>query len=127
MRYVAPTLLVRSVEESLRFYTAALGFEEWFRYDVAGRLETAGVMRGGVRVILDRTAETDQARMAHYGAGVTLYVDMGETDIDDYYIHVQPRAKVLRPIADKPWGDRVFTVADPDGYALSFALTRTPA
>jgi uncharacterized glyoxalase superfamily protein PhnB len=59
--------------------------------------------------------------------GVTLYVDMGETDIDDYYIHVQRRAKVLRPIADKPWGDRVLTVADPDGYELSFALTRTPA
>ncbi|MDB4896373.1 MAG: Glyoxalase-like domain [Firmicutes bacterium] len=35
--------------------------------------------------------------------------------------------RTLRPIADKPWGDRVFTVADPDGYELSFALTRASA
>jgi uncharacterized glyoxalase superfamily protein PhnB len=115
------------VAESLRFYTAVLGFEEWFRYEVEGRLESAGVMRGGVRIILDRTAETDQSRIAHYGAGVTLYVDMGESDIDDYYMHVQPHVKVVQPIADKPWGDRVFTVADPDCYELSFAFTRTPA
>jgi uncharacterized glyoxalase superfamily protein PhnB len=34
-------------------------------------------------------------------------------------------ASVIEEIGDRPWGDRTFAIADPDGYRLRFAKTLT--
>lgn len=121
--HLAPVLSVRSVEESLQFYQQALGFSEWFRWEQHEQLAAAGVVRGNARIILDPATRLTEEEMKHRGTGVELYVDVGGADIDAYYAQVNGRAKVIDPISDKPWGDRVFTVADPDGYRISFART----
>lgn len=63
------------------------------------------------------------------GAGVLLYIDLGERDVDDYYERVISRgARVVLPLADQPWGHRNFTIRDLDGYVLTFAqaIQRNP-
>lgn len=124
MDFLAPALSVRSITESLQFYQDVLGFQEWFRWnDASGRLAAGAVVRGNARIIFDWLGNLSEEQMKHLGTGVDLYVDIGDADIDDYYEQVKDKAQVLAPIADKPWGDRVFTVADPDGYRISFART----
>lgn len=124
MNYLAPALNVRNLAESLRFYREVLGFDLWFQWGPEPEVyTTAGVSRGNVRFILDQEENPAPAAPAVRGEGITLYIDVGDNDIDAYWEQVRQQARVLSPIADKPWGDRVFTVADPDGYRISFART----
>ena len=56
------------------------------------------------------------------GVGVILYFDLGEHDIDRYFQEVKKAgAKFVEEIKDQFWGDRNFTVEDPDGYILTFS------
>lgn len=57
------------------------------------------------------------------GAGVTFYLHVNG-DVDAYYQEVVGKgAKVVEEIKTQDWGDRTFTVADPDGYHLAFYQT----
>ncbi|HEY8424483.1 MAG TPA: VOC family protein [Limnochordales bacterium] len=125
MRDVYPVITVRDVLATLRFYTEVLGFEEWFRWgDDPARPLSAGLMHGQARLICD--AAPAGGLPARAGEGVELYFDVGEMDIDGYYARVAGRgARIVEPPTDKPWGDRVFRVEDPDGYVLAFARTLT--
>lgn len=121
MKGVTPVLLVRDPEASARFYQEVLGFSEWFRYDSpSGALESVGVVYGGVRLILDRVA----AGTAPTPGGMELYIDLGEINMDAFYERTGPHAKVISPPEVKPWGDRTYKIADPDGHPLVFM---TPA
>jgi uncharacterized glyoxalase superfamily protein PhnB len=59
---------------------------------------------------------------ARRGVGVTIYVMVGDEDIDGYYESVvQAGADVVEEIETQYWGDRSFTIADPDGFRVMFA------
>ncbi|MBL8165914.1 MAG: VOC family protein, partial [Anaerolineae bacterium] len=62
---------------------------------------------------------------AHRGDGVIFMVYVNEaTDIDAYYADVQSKGvTIVEPIKTEYWGDRIFSVKDPDGYYLT--LTKT--
>jgi len=116
MKYLAPAVSVSDLNASRRFYCDVLGFAEWFHWET-----TLGVEHGSARLILDLTADPAKEIGDRPGQGITLYMIFDGTDIDAYYAGVKDRARVVSPIQDKPWGDRVFTVADPDGYRISVA------
>lgn len=122
MGYVATTLDVRNIEESLRFYQEVLGFSEWFRWG-EGSLVAGGLRRGEGRVILSRADKLSPEQLAQRGIGTGLYVDVGDEEIDALYDRVKGVARVVEPIADRPWGDRTFIIADPDGYTVEVAKT----
>ncbi len=43
-------------------------------------------------------------------------------DVDHYWALAQKNhAKILTPIGDRPWKERDFLIADPDGFGLRFA------
>ncbi|MGE5589687.1 MAG: VOC family protein [Bacillota bacterium] len=114
MKYLAPAVSVSSLDASRHFYCDVLGFSEWFRWE-----NTLGVERGGARLILDLTTNPARDIGDRPGHGITLYMIFDGSDIDAYYSGIKDRAQVLDPIEDKPWGDRAFSVADPDGYRIS--------
>lgn len=117
MKYVATAVSVKSVEQSIEFYCGVLGFTEWFRFG-EGPLVAAGLERGAGRIIVSRTEQLSAEQLAGRGPGVSLYVGMDSSeDIDALW----ERVKVLEPIADRYWGDRTFTVADPDGFPVEMS------
>ncbi|HEU0114563.1 MAG TPA: VOC family protein [Thermomicrobiales bacterium] len=123
MQSVIPAFAVADIETSLRFYATALGFAETFRLaGDDGRLVHASVQRGDVSLMfgpLDRIAEL--ANRPPLGRGVVLYTTVGDDeDIDALYADaVANGAAVLEAPADQPWGHRDWTIADPDGYAIT--------
>lgn len=121
MEWVTPVLTVRSVTASLAFYTGVLGFQEWFRWGKEGdEPAAAGLIRGGVRLVLDLAGPGGVPQGA--GAGVQVYISVGGMDLDAYFREVSGRgARVIAAPKEMPWGDRTFTVADPDGYRITFA------
>jgi hypothetical protein len=57
---------------------------------------------------------------AKLGVGVNFYLQI-DGDIDEYYNEIKKRKVAMAAdIKDEPFGIRAFTVADPDGYLLTF-------
>lgn len=124
MSYLAINLDVQDIGASMRFYCDALGFSEWFRWEQAGQVAAGGVQRGEGRIIFDTTAGLSPEQVAGRGIGVNLYFVLDDAeDINAIWAGIQGKAPVVTPIGDRPWGDRTFTVSDPDGFRVTIAQT----
>src|SRR3954454_13609834 len=101
-----PILRVTSLEVSIDYYGAQLGFElEWRSGTVAS------VKRDRTAIML---CEGDQGQ-----AGTWLWVST--SDVDALYAELEARGARLRHApANYPWGSRECQVTDPDGHVLRF-------
>lgn len=113
MSWMAPRLYVQDVKSSLSFYQEVLGFQVWF----SDAPRAAGISFGSGRVILQQ--EETGKKVEQKGAGFDLY--FGMTEIDAYYEKVSKQANVVEPLVTTPWNHRLFTVADSDGFKITFS------
>jgi PhnB protein len=120
LREIEPVLFVSSIERSVEFYEEKLGFDLGFAMTGdGGRMLHASVVNGSVKIMLGYADPSAEQRL---GGGAELYIYAG--DVDEYYERVRSAGTELtRDIEDQFWGDRTFTVTDPDGYVLTFAQT----
>jgi uncharacterized glyoxalase superfamily protein PhnB len=117
---LAPELFVRDLTASIRFYEQALGFSV-VRQDA----EFAVLSLGPARIQLVVSEQSDVQVKAWLdggprglGVNVRTIVD----DVDALYDRAQRHGvPILRPIGDRFYELRDFTLADPDGFVLSFA------
>jgi uncharacterized glyoxalase superfamily protein PhnB len=117
---IEPILFVSSIEQSVDFYQEKLGFDLGFAMTGdGGKMLHASVVNGAVKLMLGYAEPSAERRL---GGGAELYIYAG--DVDEYYERVRSAGTVLTSeIEDQFWGDRTFTVTDPDGYVLTFAQT----
>ncbi len=117
LKSLEPILWVRSIEDSVAFYQEKLGFELRFAMTGdGGKMLHASVVNGDVVLMLGDAADRPR------GGGVELYTYA--ENVDEYYARVRDAGtQVTQEITDQYWGDRTFTVTDPDGYVLTFAQT----
>jgi uncharacterized glyoxalase superfamily protein PhnB len=120
---VIPSVRVADMESAFRFYTDTLGFEA----ERGGPDDSnVALVRGDARLMLETAAD-------HYGdaynaairerlgrpSAHALYVEAD--DLDELAQRVeQGGAKVVDPLAARPWGQREFTVEDDEGNWLTF-------
>jgi PhnB protein len=129
MAYISPLLSVDDVAKSVDYYEKVLGFRRGLTLPGDDGKLTHGEAHIGELMLMFRPAQqpgniaaAKLAQGAPKGAGVILYLDIGEQDIDAYYADVKRAdAKFVEEIQDQFWGDRTFTIEDPDGYILTFA------
>ena len=123
---LSPTLAVKDMEKSIEFYTQILGFENTFKMaDPDGNLVHANLVWKNVHIMLGPTTWLPEEVLPYRGAGVGLYILVEEADdIDQYYAMVKDKGiNMVEDITDQFWGDRSFSLKDPDGYQLTFAKT----
>lgn len=118
---IMPIFTVQDVDASIAFYTEKLGFKQDFVMAEPNGKNTFGIVSLG-KAMIGLGIAPDQPRG---GAGVDFMVYIPEeADLDKHYADVQARGvKIAAPIEDKYWGDRTYSVLDPDGYHLTFAKT----
>lgn len=127
---ISPSITVKDMQKSLDFYTNTLGFQtsdKLTRKD--GRIAHATVGLGSPLLMLSslenvRTPVTkDELSKNKPGIGVEFYIGLsGVKKIDAFYAEVKAKGvTVLNEPKTEFWGDRIFTVKDPDGYALTFS------
>ena len=123
---VTPTIRVRNMAEALAFYLGPLEFS----LDRGGESESnSAVSRGDARVMLETVAELygneyNAAIRQRLGSpsSISLYIEA--SDLADFHSRLQAAgARIIDPLADRPWGQAEFTVEDHEGNWLSFWKT----
>ena len=120
---VTPSIRVRDMAEALAFYLGPLEFT----LERGGESESnSALSRGEARVMLETAAD-------HYGneyntairqrmsapSSISLYIEA--SDLAGFQDRLRAAgAKIIDPLADRPWGQAEFTVEDRDGTWLSF-------
>src|SRR5262249_42832511 len=118
---ISPVLDVYDVDVSIAYYRDVFGFSEAGALRAPDGKPVYGMARQGL-VMFQFTSANGSHTSGKPGAGVTFYVQVGGSDIDVYYVRVKASgAQVVDEIQTQFWGDRTFTVADPDGYRVMFA------
>jgi predicted enzyme related to lactoylglutathione lyase len=112
-RLTTITLQVSDVGRSLHFYRDGLGLV----FDPPTSESAVGAVVGDVFLLLHKDFEPGLDKKER-GVGVELH--FGVDDADAYLAQLQARGvKAHAEPKDQPWG-RVFSVRDPDGYAIEF-------
>ena len=106
-------IFVTDVERSVEFYRDKLGF-------TLARPAGGGLAKldfGLAKLYLYQDAAQSEPARPHRDA--ILAFNPG--DVDAYYAAVQAKGvPFAKDLGDEPWGDRDFSVKDPDGYELWF-------
>lgn len=111
MQPISAYLAVANVGASAAFLEAAFGFTRGVVLAEAGGEPRYAEMRhGSSTVILIRRADATSATGG--SAALYTYVD----DLDQQLARAREAGAGVDAPEDKPWGDRVATVTDPDGY-----------
>jgi lactoylglutathione lyase len=109
-----PILQVADLARSLRFYRDLLGFELTYRFPEDGDPVFVSLeVPGGTVGLAAGDGPVESASTA-----IFAYTD----DVDAAFAALRAAgATVVAEPADQPWGERLASVADPDGYTVHIA------
>ena len=127
---IAPSIRVKDMQKSLDWYTKTLGLQttdKLTRRD--GRIVHASVGFDSTLIMLSpveyvRTPQTKEDLAKNkLGIGVEFYIAInGSKKLDEFFTEVKAKGiTVINEPKTEFWGDRLFTVRDPDSYALTFS------
>lgn len=119
---ILPLLKVKNVDASVKFYVEKLGFNNAFNMQGPDGVNAFAFVDLGKPTI---GLSLEQSDNTGAGKGVEFMVYLpDETDIDTYYADVKGKGvKIEAELATQYWGDRTFTIHDPDGYVITLSKT----
>ena len=115
---VTPYLILNAAGDAIAFYQKALGAEEVLRMeDPGGKVHHAEIKIGDSRIMLADEHPELQALSPKTVGGSPVSIHLYVTDVDSAVERaVAAGAKLIRPVADQFYGDRVGGIEDPFGY-----------
>ena len=115
---VTPYLIFNGALEAITFYKKALGAEEILRMDgPGGRIHHAEIKIGDSPVMLADEHPEIQALSPKTVGGSPVSIHLYVEDVDKAVERaVAAGAKLIRPVTDQFYGDRVGGIEDPFGY-----------
>jgi len=130
-RGIVPHLWVADIEKSCAFYKESLGFESRMRWPETGAMSWCLVGLGDAEIMIatfpplregegPSTGFEDKVRERGQGkSACTLYIEV--PDVNAHHERTRESGPTFPdPIADRFWGQREYTVEDPDGNWLTF-------
>lgn len=117
---IEPLIYVSNLSNSIRFYTEILEFRKGDLYPDDKNPTYAPIFIDGYKLML-ATARNKNNKFhpgGIGGSGVQFFIQVD--NVDEIYERIKDRVKILDKIETKSWGDREFTIKDPDDYLISF-------
>jgi uncharacterized glyoxalase superfamily protein PhnB len=115
-----PSLTVRDLQTSVAWYRDVLGLEIDREIVRDGVLRAVALRAGAVRFLLNQ----DDGAKGHNrpkGAGMSMNIATRQS-VDAIAARIKAQGgSLLSEPADMPWGQRVFRVADPDGFVFAIS------
>lgn len=123
LRRIAPSITATDLQRSIAFYRDTLGFVVADEEIEGGRLAGVELRAGAVTVWLVQD-DFAKGRDRQKGVGFRLRCHTTQ-DVDRLAERIKGRGGRLdQEPQDMPWGERMFTLTDPDGFKLSFVQER---
>lgn len=124
---VYPALTYRDAPAAIAWLTKAFGLTERFVAEgPGGRIEHAELSWGdGGMVMLGSADKGDSSRVVPETGVTWLYLVVDDPDAH-YGRALAAGAEIVRPLRDEDYGNRGYTVKDPEGHVWSFG-TYQPA
>jgi PhnB protein len=115
--FASPRLSFKSPAKAIEFYKNAFGAKETFRFENEMVFGHAEMMIGdSVIMFAEEWPEGDRYSAETWGHS-PVSMEISVPDVDAFVEHaVAAGAKVVRPVADQFYGNRVGTLLDPFGY-----------
>ena len=115
---VTPYRILSGASDAIAFYEKALGAEEVLRLaDPGGKVHHAEISIGDSRVMLADEHPEIQALSPKTVGGSPVSIHLYVEDVDRAVERaVAAGAKLVRPVADQFYGDRVGGIEEPFGY-----------
>ncbi len=120
---ITPYLIMKDANAAIRFYEQAFDAKERMRFSRPdGHVNHAELEIGDSLIMLaDEFPEMETYSPAHHN-GSPLKIHLYVPDVDSIFQQaVQAGAKVIRPLEDQFYGDRLGALMDPDGYTWYIA------
>lgn len=117
---VVPVLVYEDVNQAIDWLSRAFGFRERLRAGApGGSASHAQLAVGDCALMLGRQgAEFRQPRPDEVSQYVVVHVD----NVDGHFEHAREAgARIVKPPADMPFGERQYTVEDPWGHRWTFS------
>ncbi|MFC3814142.1 VOC family protein [Lysobacter sp. GCM10012299] len=114
---ITPSVVVNDAAKALEFYHNAFDAKETYRLPMNGKIGHAELQIGDSRLMLsDEWPEWDALGPKTRGGATgsfMIYVPDADAAVEKA---VKAGAKVIQPVENQFWGDRVGTVEDPFGH-----------
>ena len=122
-RGATPYLSVTGAAEAIEFYKKAFGARETMRMPApAGKIGHAEIRIGDATIMLADEYPEMNFRSPQSLGGTPVNILIYVNDVDAFMNQaVAAGAKLLRPVADQFYGDRMGVLQDPFGHTWSFA------
>lgn len=117
---VEPLIYVANLDKSVKFYTETLGFKLGELYPDKEKPTYAPIFAGRHKVMLVSARAMNKKFYQKGLGGSGLQIFLPVKNVDRAYEKVKGKAKIMDEIENKSWGDREFTIEDPDGYLITF-------
>jgi uncharacterized glyoxalase superfamily protein PhnB len=118
LRALSAALTAGDLQKSLAWYRDVVGFTLEQSWEQDGRVVGVALIAGDVRLNIsqdDGARGKDRAK----GQGIRLYMSTVQ-NVDHIATRIQERGGTLESEpTDTPWGARVFSLVDPDGFELT--------
>ncbi|OGM11422.1 hypothetical protein A2Z22_00895 [Candidatus Woesebacteria bacterium RBG_16_34_12] len=115
-----PLLYVSDFQKSIRFYSKVLGFELGELYPNKENPSYVPIFIGTSKLMLAQARKTNKKFYSKGlgGSGAQFFVQVN--NVDKKWRQVKDKVEIIDEIETRDWGDREFTIKDPDGYLISF-------
>jgi PhnB protein len=117
-----PYLIVHDGKAAIDFYARAFGAQEVMRFEHEGKIGHAEIQIGDSRIMLADEHPEMGARSPRTLGGTPVSLMLYVEDADGWVARAQSAgAKVVQPVQDKFYGDRMGSVLDPFGHQWHLA------
>ena len=119
MKDMVAMLICDDVQESIEFYTSALGFSVVDRMDTVGKTGWASLNNGAVQLMLASPDYIPEPKKSEGRYSQAMYYFYPE-DLDSLYSEIRQRGFEVTDITARFYGMKEFEMLDPSGHVLVF-------